>query len=392
VKIALVYDLVYPFSKGGVEKRVWDISHLLSDRNHELHVVGTKYWDGPDDLIFEGIHFRGVCSPVAIHNAGGRRSIKQGIRFAYATVRLLARERFDVVDVQGMALLTCLAVLAVRVPLKINLVVTWYEVWRSYWREYLGTRGYAGRLIEWLVARWSPRNATVSRLTLARLREMGVRCLSWVPIGIDYPRIQAVEPSSQHCDVLYVGRLAGHKNLDLLIDAMVALRDRGLMPTVVIVGDGPGREDLEQRVTSSGLTNIQFLGEIEDETEVLALMKSAGVFAFPSVREGFGLAALEAAACGTPVVAVTHPNNATSELLADRITGRLTNVDARDYAEALEELLTDSDFRNVLGERARIAAEAFDWSHLANDVEQLYSALPPRSDKLGAFRSSRVAS
>ena len=62
VRIAFVYDLIYPYSKGGVEKRIWDLAHLLSARGHDVDVLGTHSWDGPKELLVDGIRFAGSWS------------------------------------------------------------------------------------------------------------------------------------------------------------------------------------------------------------------------------------------------------------------------------------------------------------------------------------------
>ena len=48
MKIAFVYDAIYPYVKGGVEKRVWELAVRLSRRGHEVHLFGMKFWDGED--------------------------------------------------------------------------------------------------------------------------------------------------------------------------------------------------------------------------------------------------------------------------------------------------------------------------------------------------------
>ena len=53
MKIAQVRDTLYPYTKGGAQKRVWEISKRLAKRGHEVHIFGMKYWDG-DDVILKG--------------------------------------------------------------------------------------------------------------------------------------------------------------------------------------------------------------------------------------------------------------------------------------------------------------------------------------------------
>ena len=277
-----------------------------------------------------------------------------------------------------MAPLSCLAALLVCKWTHAVPVVTWYEVWREYWNQYLGPIGYVGRLIEWLVAKVAPVNVAVSRLAASRLQELGGRAALLIPIGIDVDGIRSVEPAVEECDVIYVGRLISHKNLELLIDSVALLRSRNGEPRVSIVGEGPQMEALVQRARVNGLESIRFLGRVESHEQILSMMKSARVFAFPSTREGFGLAPLEAAACGLPVLAVTHQHNATTELIEDGINGVIASPNPMDFARSLEILLVDEDLRARMGREAKERAESFDWTQIANRTERLYqSCLSP---------------
>lgn len=393
MRIAFAYDLVYPFSKGGVEKRIWDLSRLLAARGHEVVVVGMRYWDGDDDLVCDGVRFHGICAPTQIHRGDGRRSISQAVRFAFHLGRYVSRHRFDVIDVQGMSPLSCLVTLLVSRFTTDSVVVTWYEVWRGYWHQYLGFLGYGGQLVEWLVARLGRVHAATSRLTSERLIDWGVGPVHWMPIGIDYRWIESVRPDRDSvADVIYVGRLAEHKNINLLIDALAVLRLRSIEPSVLIVGEGPERAGLESRVMGAGLSNVRFLGRVESDTDVVSMLKAARVFAFPSVREGFGLAPLEAMAAGLPVVAVAHEQNAATELIESGVTGVLTADDPADFARGLGELLTDPALRDRMSERARTQAEEHDWPLVVDIAERVYlDSLRPGRDVTSNSRQQRAA-
>lgn len=393
MRIAFAYDLVYPFSKGGVEKRIWDLSRLLAARGHEVVVVGMRYWDGDDDLFSDGVRFHGICAPARIHRDDGRRSIWQAVRFAFYLGRYFTRHRFEVIDVQGMSPLSCLVTLLVTRFTTDSVVVTWYEVWRSYWHRYLGFLGYGGQLVEWLVARLGRVHAATSRLTSQRLIDWGVGPVHWMPIGIDYRWINSVGPDRNVVsDVIYVGRLAEHKNINLLIDALAILRLQGIEPFVSIVGEGPERVRLESRVVRAGLSNVRFLGRVESDTDVVSMVKAARVFAFPSVREGFGLAPLEAMAAGLPVVAVAHEQNASTELIESGVTGLLTADDPAYFARGLGELLMDPALRDRMGETARRRAEEHDWARVVDIAERIYlDALGPGRDVTSNSRRQRIA-
>jgi L-malate glycosyltransferase len=372
MRIALVYDLIYPYSKGGVEKRLRGLALHLARRGHEVHLYGTKDWAGPDHLEEDGIHLHGVKSPTTIHARHGRRSIRQALVYAAALSRILTRERYDIVDVQNMAPLAALAALIATRASNSTSVVTWHEVWRGHWTEHVGLVGHMGRLAELALARWATNHVAVSEGTRRQLIEMGVKQVALIPNGVDCDIIRAAPINPVAPDVIYVGRLAAHKNLELLIDATAVLRSRGLAPTVTLVGEGPAREQLESKVRTEKLDTVTFMGSVHDEHAIYSLLRSARVFALPSTREGFGLAALEAAAAGLPVVTVDHPLNGATELVVGRSTGLATPSSPHEFASALHAVMYDEDLGRMLREGAQNAAAYYDWSRVAPMAESEY--------------------
>lgn len=373
MRVAYVYDLVYPFSKGGVEKRIALFSRGLAERGHDVHVFGTKHWDGLDHIVTNGVTVHGIAATRRLHLDNGRRSIWQGIAFASSLSLRLFRERFDIIDVQASAPLTCLATLAVGRLRRIPTLVTWHEVWgRSYWTEYLGWAGLVGSLVERSIARFGRHHAVVSQTTADRLALLGVQRARLLPNGVDTSKIRAGGGTSVS-GIVYVGRIAGHKNVQLLIDAARRLIDQGVDPSILIVGDGPQRGSLEK--TTNEMPNLRFLGEIESEDELWSTVKSARVFALPSLREGFGLAVLEAMACGVPVVTTDHADNAASELVESGVNGFVVAANPNDFARALKEILTDDHTHHRLAENARRTAEAFSMDRVVDNLVSAYQEI-----------------
>ena len=106
----------------------------------------------------------------------------------------------------------------------------------------------------------------------------------------------------------------------------------------------------------------------DSHDEVISLMKSSHVCVIPSTREGFGIAALEALACGLPVVTVDHPDNAICELITDE-TGFRSSLSVEDLAGKIRDALS----RYLAMKPACIAsAEAYDWDRIIPELEQYY--------------------
>jgi glycosyltransferase involved in cell wall biosynthesis len=155
MKIAFIYDAVYPWIKGGAEKRVYEIARRLSRRGHEVHWYSIGWWlkEKQDKRMkLDGIHMHGICPPQELY-VNGRRSIKEALYFGIKLISPLMKENFDVVDCQEFPYFSCFTCKLHSSIGKSKLVITWYEVWDQYWFEYLGRMGYLGMITERLTAK-----------------------------------------------------------------------------------------------------------------------------------------------------------------------------------------------------------------------------------------------
>jgi len=373
MRIAFVYDVIYPEVKGGVEKRVWELATRLAAKGHETHIYGMKYWDGADTVEREGVTIHGVCPAVTLYKPEGRRSIRQVLYYTLMLPVKLYRERFDIIDCQSSPYIPAYVCWLYGILKGVPVAITWHEVWAGYWREYLGAPGIFGSLLEKGCMRLTRHHIAVSESTKRKLAENGVGCEAVIPNGVDMGFIRIVKPSNTKSDIIFVGRLIKSKNVDVLIEAAGKLKASHPNVKVLVVGDGPERIALEEKARTLGLgENIQFTGFMETYGEVIALMKSSKVFALPSTREGFAIAAVEAAASGLPIVTVIHRDNAAADLVSDGVDGLNVRLDSRELADAFGRLLGDDDYRTRLGEAARKMAAGYDWDRSA---EKLLSEL-----------------
>ena len=73
MKIALVYDMIYPYSIGGAEVRNYSLAKRLTEQGHEVHLYGIKLWNGPDTIKKDGIFIHGICRYTQKYNFKGNR-------------------------------------------------------------------------------------------------------------------------------------------------------------------------------------------------------------------------------------------------------------------------------------------------------------------------------
>jgi len=164
-----------------------------------------------------------------------------------------------------------------------------------------------------------------------------------------------------------VGYTGRHGHEKCLGDILTACE--GLDVTVVLGGDGPAREELEQAAATTDL-DVRFLGFL-DRAELPELYAAMDVFAFPSPVETQGLVALEANCCGTPVAAVDA--GALSDTVEDGITGYSYEKDDMDgFQRAIERVLDDQERleANCLDRREAVSVE-----HAVDELADIYESV-----------------
>ena len=333
MKIAYVYDVIYPYVIGGAEKRVWEISKRLAKNGHEVHIFGMKYWAGGAVLMKEGVYLHGVGKQKELY-VDGRRSIHFALYFAAKLIPSLIKGDYDIIDSQEFSYLPCFSAKICSFVKRVPLVITWYEVWDDYWYEYLGKLGIFGKVIEKMTTYLTSYMVAVSERTKRGLEQIGVKNeIKIIPNGMDLELIERIKASDKESEVLFAGRLIKEKNVDVLIRAVMLIKNEGRAVKCIIIGDGPEKQKLEQLVCDLGLEdNIEFTGFLDDHDDVISYMKSSRVFLLPSTREGFGIVALEANACGLPVITVDHKMNATCDFIINDINGFICELSEYDVA------------------------------------------------------------
>jgi glycosyltransferase involved in cell wall biosynthesis len=189
-----------------------------------------------------------------------------------------------------------------------------------------------------------------------------------VPEGIDLARWRGlaarVPQQSDGATILCVARQYPRKHIADLLRALPAVQRAVPRAHAVIAGDGPEHASLRALASELRLAEaVRFTGALSDDRLEL-LYRQADIFCLPSVQEGFGIAFLEAMACGLPVVA-THAS-AIPEVVPDRRAGLLVApADVAALTHALIELLARPGQRASYGAFGQAYVERFDWDRVA---------------------------
>lgn len=158
--------------------------------------------------------------------------------------------------------------------------------------------------------------------------------------------------------VLYAGRISIEKNLLLLAQAWTMLRrlmgqGSAAVPQLVVVGDGPYRASMAERLSGEG---AHFLG-FRHGAELSAIYASSDVFAFPSTTDTLGQVVMEAQSSGLPVL--VSDRGGPREVVTDGVTGRVLQAgDAAAWAHTMAELIESPDLRSRMGAAGHAAMQA----------------------------------
>jgi alpha-1,6-mannosyltransferase len=217
----------------------------------------------------------------------------------------------------------------------------------------------------------------------AEFRRLGVPNVAEVPLGVDLDEFQPgqADPAvrSRYAGpgdllLVYAGRLSAAKRPELAVDAVAVLRERGVSAVLAVAGDGVRRAALAYRAAR---LPVRFAGTIADRSAVAALLASADIAVAPGPVETFGLAALEALACGTPVV--VNAASALHELIGD--AGVAVPGSPGTFADGVRALLERPERERRAAARAQ--AERFGWPRAVDGFLRAHG-LPATTARAGA--------
>ncbi|MCC7551124.1 MAG: glycosyltransferase family 4 protein [Methanobacterium sp.] len=378
MKIAYIYDAVYPWVTGGAEKRVYELARRMVQEGHEVHWYSWGWWwpeKGKKDITFEGIHLHGVGQPYELYT-DNRRSIKEALLFAVKLLPVLMKEDYDIVDCQGFPFFSCFSAKIHSLLGKSKLIITVHEVWGDYWYQYLGPIGFFGKLVESIMFRLTNRLIAVSEKTLTDLGKIrNTNESKVIANGINFKEIMNADPVHRKWQVVYAGRITKEKRVDLLINALGEVRDEIPDISALIIGEGPDISRIKKMVDDLNLNdNITFLGFMDDYYDLISYLKSSEVFVLASEREGFGIVVLEANASGLPVVVVKSPLNAAIDLISEGENGFVAQANVSDVKNKIIAALRNKD---EMKKHSQNIAKKYDWDDITPLLEEFYQESLP---------------
>ncbi|MGY1781206.1 glycosyltransferase [Geodermatophilus sp. SYSU D01036] len=328
MRIAVVYDCLYPWTTGGAERLFRSYAEEWVAQGHEVTYLTRRQWDAGEEPEVPGVRVRAIAGRVGLYDEGGSRRLGPALTFALAVAWYLLRHRraHDVVYVSAIPPVNVPAARVALLGSRALLLTDWLEIWRpEQWREYSGAvAGRLAGLVQAVGIRMSRRSVCYSRLHARRLEALRHRGRLFIAPGLLPADERERTPGfdvPERPRLLFVGRHIPDKRVELVVEAVARLRAGGRDVSAVVTGDGPTREAVRRRAEELGVAGHCAFPGFVSQAELDRLMRASSCLVFPSVREGYGLVVVEAAAAATPAVVVDAPDNAAAELVTAGVNG-----------------------------------------------------------------------
>lgn len=355
----VIFSESYPPITNGVAVSVSTLRRELLQRGHRVTVVTARHPHVPaqEEDVIRLPSFTWLFAPD--YPLPQPRPLPQLHRF-------FLENRVDVIHVQIPFLL---GIIGLRMGKRYGVpVVAHYHTLYDRYLHYapIAPQGALRALLWWHLRRfYRCVQATVvpSHFACQYLQRFGVqsRAVEVIPTGVEFhPRVVGREEAraryglpGERPILVYVGRLAREKNLNLLLE-MLPLVQRDL-PNVLLwlVGSGNAEETLQKQAQQMRLAaSVRLQGRVPHE-HISAVYAAADLFVFPSVTETQGLVLWEAQAHGLPCVVVNE--GGAPESVRDGVDGLLVPNEAQAFAQAVVRLLKDDDLRRQMSENALLS-------------------------------------
>ena len=352
-------------SKGGAEKVLADLTAGLADKGHKLSLLS---FDPPKGQSFYPLNKKVHRIALGVGNVERRATFLEFIKRTITIRRAAKRTKPDVVIafMHSTFIPTSFALLGTGIPVIAS--------------EHIVPQHYKDRFWEYMLLR-------VSLLFVKKITVLSNVIMQTYPSYLRHkmvalanpvlPPKQSEIPDKREKTILSVGRLTEQKDQKTLIAAFAKIKDQIPDWKLRIIGEGELRQELEQQIHNLGLQDsIELPGVTNEISKEYA---SAGIFVLPSIYESFGLATAEAMMHGlTPIGFADCPG--TNEIITHNHDGLLIAAGENrtlSLADAMLELIEDTDKCSELGENAKTSIEKFhpdaiiqQWEDVINSIKE----------------------
>lgn len=375
MRVGIFTDSWKPYVSGVVHSIDTFVSEL--DRlGHDTFIFAPGY---PRHFRREGNVFRFASLP-----SGSYRDFRVGIPISPRLRRTARQLRLDIIHAHSPFLMGGMGARLARGQ-GLPLVFTYHTFYHQYSHYFPVAGSLSSGLLLHLSRHFCNRcDQVITPTTGVRdfLRERGVRTpVAVLPTGIDPARFQGGDPTwlrrvhglGEGPVLLYVGRIAREKNIQLLLRTFQQVLATIPAARLVLAGDGPALDGLRAEAGAMGFEGrVRFIGSLTGRS-LRDCYVGADVFVFPSETDTQGIVINEAQAAGLPVVAVRAL--ATADLVRNGMDGFLCPPGERELAGAVLKILEDGRLRAAMSRAAAARAETFSAPVLAGRLVRIYEDL-----------------
>jgi 1,2-diacylglycerol 3-alpha-glucosyltransferase len=379
MRVVFFTDTYWP-QINGISENMDTLKNELEKKGHTVYIVAPK---SPGYKDKEKNTFR--LSGVRIVKNPEQRMI---IPIPQKDLRSLFRHKFDIVHIHTLGTAGFLGWEVAQLR-DIPTVVTYHTLLNRYSHYFM-----KGLVVRPKVAEVGSKIfCNLADITIAPTKRVKDELVSYgvkkevlvIPGGIELYRFEKTEPgflrnklgvSGEKKIILYLGRLGKEKNIDFIVKSLKGLLKSREDTCLVVVGDGPERENLDKLVNELGLEEkVLFTGFISRK-DVPKIYSDSDIFAFASTTETQGLTVPEAMATALPVVVMKDP--AFEEIVKDGETGLVSDNNEEDFAENVSRLIEDENLRERLGRDGR------------DFVKKYFSSQTQAEEVLGAYQKAKL--
>ncbi|WP_404375370.1 glycosyltransferase [Vreelandella aquamarina] len=380
LRVAMVSNNYFPFVSG-VSVSVERLRQGLEGLKHRVQLLVPRYrepWQDDDTIVR-------VPTLMAF---GEKREFRLTNPFSARFRRCLREFKPDVIHVHHPFWLGSMGLWMGR-RLKVPVIYT-YHTRLEHYAHFVPLPGalFRNLISHYLIKRFSNRCQGVIVPTYSAeeyLRMIGVKTPSLIqPTGIDTARFAdadeealaalrqqwAIDPADTV--LVSVSRISKEKNIGFMLEALAELKHQGHTSLrLLLVGDGPDRQVIQQQIETLGLeAQVTLVGAVPPEE--MALYYHVGdMFVFASTSETQGMVILEAMAAGLPVVAVR--SSGIDDVVRDGFNGYKTPQNRQKWGKRVVELAEDGALRDTLGSQAKHFAADYDIAKFAGAVAHFYA-------------------
>jgi glycosyltransferase involved in cell wall biosynthesis len=374
---------------GGGEYIFYLLARELAKRGHNVQVIAQRLANSSEFEIFEGIKIHRVGTELS-YSGTLPQTIRHNLAYFIHSVtkarEIINDTRPDILH--SNTYVPSLSGQACSTLYRIPHIVTFHDVYQAsdnqFWSNwYAGQRrgipiytALLSKLVEKCVMKLDVAVFhTVSEASKTDLIKFGVKKeIRVIPNGIDRTLYGSADPTCTSLldspTVVFIGRLVFYKNVETVIRAFRKVIQKFPNARLIIIGDGPHKDSLIIEA-SEIKESVSFVGRISHQ-EKLTYIQRASCVVFPSLIEGFGIAAIEGFACRKPVlVSDVRP---LSDIVINNKTGYIISpFDVDTWSEKIIDLLSDTEKQRTMGENAfREFLLHYEIGKVASSMESLY--------------------